>query len=151
LGMSTKMAVALAVCLTVRLLLAQEPAPAPGATSATALKAPELKDGNSFKYLGLPKNFPNSPTGKRAAQKYFADNLQKVISGQGALADSQPAFSNYYLIYYFPAMTQTTDPELVSLPDTRQKDFVVRHLEASGKLPNQDVHNTLISLALTTL
>src|SRR5262245_15818302 len=95
--MSAKLAVAVAVCFGVGMLLAQEPAPPPAASgAAAAMKAPELKDGNGFKYLGLPKNFPNSKAGKSAAQKFFNENVKKVIDGQAPFADSQSAFTNFY-------------------------------------------------------
>src|SRR5262245_7232266 len=144
--MGTKLAGVIALCLTMRVLLAQEPAPAPATGQApTEFKAPVGTDGNGFKYLATHPAFQ-----KKVELQKAQERCKKVYQGQTPIAEDRSFFTNFYALYYFPSLTQTTDKELGALPDERQK-FIKQQLEVSAKLPDPEVHNTLTSLALSTL
>ena len=144
--LNVKLAVALAVCLTVSALLAQSPTPpAPVAD----FKAPVMTDGNGYKYLDIFEKFKGK-AGRKSLQD-IQRQVGQVLQGQSPLADNRGPFTNYYQLYFFPLLTQTNDDDLKNLPDERQK-FIKQHLEISGtRLADQEVHNTLTSLTLNTM
>jgi hypothetical protein len=128
------------------LLWAQAPAPAPAA--AGAIGVTEAADGKGYKYLvPVASLWGDGKAAIRQREAYA--NVRKILNGEQPLAaDNRSYFENYYNLYQFPFMTLTTDKELKTLPEERQR-FIRDHLELSGR--QAEVHGLLISLTLDTM
>jgi hypothetical protein len=144
-GLGAKIAVAMAVCLGVRVLVAQAP-PAP---AASPFAATVEEDANGYKRLVPYAKYYGDAKARVEYNKLLSEKVRPVIAGQKTLAENRAAFEGYYNLVYFPMLTQTNDDSLRSLSDERRQ-FVGQHLEQSGAKA-ADVHTSLINMKKNTL
>jgi len=137
LGLAVKFAFALAVCLALRVALAQ-----PGVTTSE-----EGVDAQGFKILIPHKNLTQNTSESKTALQKLKNSIRLQLGDASPLGDKQRTFENYYNMYYFPIMTQTTDEALKGLPDERQR-FLSQQLEYC-KSPT--THALLASMALNEM
>src|SRR5689334_20891849 len=90
-----KAAVALGLCLAVRVLFAQAP-PAGGPA------IPEGVDARGFKVWMPAATLWKDLKGKKMARDMFTDNVKKTLSGEQPFADGRTTMENYYNFYFFP-------------------------------------------------
>jgi len=133
LGLAAKAVVALVACLALRVVLAQAPAGGGGAA--------EDVDARGFKVL-VPFTFENR--GKLTATQA---EVRRLLFQAGPLGDRRGYFENYYTMYYFPMMTQTSDEALKGLPEERQR-FFRNHLEYCK---SAEAHSVLIGITLAQM
>jgi hypothetical protein len=121
-----------------------------GALAQGVAPPASLTDAKGYKYLAPYVNPALKPleAAKEKAKIFTAEQLvRRVISGQGALADSKPQFDFYYARMYFPEFTSTTDEALKKLPVERQKLFA-NHLEDCA---SPTVHKYLVETIFTQM
>lgn len=128
-----KMVLALAACLTLRVVLAQAPAPT----------AAEVVDARGFKVLVPHENLAANTEKAKKALRETVTQINQILNRPDVLGDRRTIFENYYSLYLFPILTQTTDEALKALPDERQRLF--RDLERCKSL---DAHAVLVGLTL---
>jgi len=130
--MAIKAAVALAVCLGLRVVLAQGPI------------ANEEVDANGFKYL-VPHSFPGKTQieAKKAAND-LKNRISSMLFSPEPLGEGRGYFERYYTLVYFPQLTQTSVEALKALPDERQR-FFRNHLEYCK---SNDAHQVLVAVTL---
>jgi len=135
--LAAKVAMAMVVCLAVRILLAQAPAPAD-------LAAREQVDAHGYKYLAPNEKYLGAKG--RTAEVKMRGNVRQVLSGQYSIND--PAvklqFREYYQTYLFPFMT--TAEGLKSIAKDRRDFF--GDLEKAKSL---EAHRELLDLTLAAM
>src|SRR5439155_24876892 len=135
--LATKLAVAAAICLSVRMLLAQ-------ATPAADAIAPEEIDSLGYKYQ-VPKKEWLGTKGKSEEMK-TRQGVRRILNGEFSI--NEPAnklkFREYFQRYLFPLMT--TEEGLRSIIKDRQDLF--RDVQ-TAKSP--DAHREIIDLTLASM
>lgn len=130
---------ALAVCLMLRVALAQ----APG-----GVRPAEDVDPRGYKIL-VPFNFLSvSKNAVEANSKLVAlkGQIRSILNQTSGLGDNRGRFENYFIRYYFPMMTQTSDEALKGLPEERQ-----RFLRDAELCKSPETHSVLIGLTLAEM
>lgn len=134
-GLTAKAVIALALCSTVRLLIAQAP---PADTPVR-----EEVDGNGVKYQ-VPSELL---TKSRTQEQKYRSAIRQILGGTASLnadASSRRNFRNYFLQYLFPLWT--TEEGLKNVASDR-----VNFLRDLQNHKNPEAHTELINLTLPAM
>src|SRR5262245_59367494 len=118
-GLAAKTAIVLMALVALRVALAQQPG---------GVVAPVSDDGQGHTILVPVETLSKGPKAK-TLENTARGQIRGMLAGQAPL--DRIKFDYYYLMYYFPMMTQTTDEALKGLPEERLR-FFRDHLEYSG-------------------
>jgi hypothetical protein len=141
-GLTAKIACALAICLTVRVLLAQPPA----APAASAASVREEVDARGYK-VQIPSEAYTDPKNRAKLQSFKNSGLRTIVSGQPSQindAGTRATVDRFFQQYFFPMMT--TEEGLKTIADDR--NFFLRQYVQSAK--DTAAHTYLINTALTS-